>query len=191
VRPETLTSTRIGWAIGLRLMTEIYKSFQAYQAGSDWMPASPLDELAASLRRLHREAGEPSTHEIGKGISYSHTTVAQALKGAKCPSWPVVKALVTYLDGDIEIFRMHWVAVRDAEDPLPESAATAADGGGQAAVPVASDMVRSGSEVDPAGNAGEHVVLRWKTRLETVEFFDEGLALQWIKARMQIGDSDE
>jgi hypothetical protein len=52
-------------------------------------------------------------------------------------------------------------------------------------------MVRAGSGGDPARDASERVVLRWKTRLETIEFFDEGLALQWIKARMQIGDSDE
>lgn len=33
------------------------------------MSGGLLDELAAALRRLHRQAGEPSTHEIFLAIS--------------------------------------------------------------------------------------------------------------------------
>jgi transcriptional regulator with XRE-family HTH domain len=79
------------------------------------------DDLAAALRRLHRAAGEPSTHEIGKAIGYSHTTVANALRGRRRPTWRVLKAVVTYLEGDLETFRAHWIAVRDLEEPLEDS----------------------------------------------------------------------
>jgi hypothetical protein len=154
------------------------------------MPGGPLDELTAALRRLYRDAGEPSTHEIGKGISYSHTTVAKALKGAQCPSWPVLEALVTYLNGDLEKFRWHWVAVRDAQDPLPDGVMSSPHGGEQLVLESGSGLARAEGEGTPTGH-GERVVLRWKTRLETIEFLDEALALQWIRARMQIGDVDE
>ena len=80
------------------------------------------DELAglvASLRRLHRDAGEPSTHALAKSTGYSHTTIARALRGTHRPTWPVVNALVAALGGDPATFRREWVDVRDAEDPLP------------------------------------------------------------------------
>lgn len=151
------------------------------------MPGGPLDELAAALRRLHRRAGEPSTHEIGKGINYSHTTVAQALKCTRCPSWPVMTAIVTFLAGDLEEFRAYWVAVRDAQDPLPADTSKLA--------PSLRQLRHDEAQVDDAPGTpptgSERVVLRWKTRLETIEFLDEGLALEWIKARMRMGDEDE
>jgi hypothetical protein len=148
-----------------------------------------LDELAAALRRLHRQAGEPSTHEIGKKINYSHTTVAHAFKGARCPSWPVTKAIVTYLDGDLDEFRAYWIAVRDALDPLPEKIPKP----GLTTQQLQRDQSQGRAD-DTGGDpspGGERVVLRWKTRLETIEFLDEGLALEWIKARMRLGDEDE
>jgi hypothetical protein len=149
-----------------------------------------LDELTAALRRLHRDAGEPSTHEIGKKIRYSHTTVAKALKGTRCPSWPVTEAIVAYLNGDIEKFRSYWVAVRDVQDPLPDGVAPSTRGEDRRALETGGEIVPAEGKDAPSGH-DERVVLRWKTRLETIEFLDEGLALQWIKARMRIGDSDE
>jgi hypothetical protein len=149
------------------------------------MGNSPLEDLAAALRRLHRLAGEPSTHEIGRKINYSHTTVAQALKAERCPTWPVFRAVVTCLGGDLQEFRSYWIAVRDAEDPLP-SLPVPTDSGHE--VPQA-----AGDEAPPDGATGadDRVVLRWKTQLETIEFFDKGLALQWIHARAWTGDPDD
>jgi hypothetical protein len=92
------------------------------------MDRSPLEELAVALRRLHRSAGEPSTHVIGRKINYSHTTVAVALRMARCPTWPVLRAVVTFLDGDLEEFRSYWIAARDAEDPLLGSHAPSGHG---------------------------------------------------------------
>lgn len=56
----------------------------------------PLAVLTVALRHLHRRAGEPSTREIGKAISYSHTTVAKILKdhvarpGGLSKRWSVI-----------------------------------------------------------------------------------------------------
>jgi len=83
------------------------------------MSGRPPDELSLALRHLHRRAGEPSTREIGKAISYSHTTVSHALNGSRCPSWRVVERIVGHLGGDVEEFRLLWLAVRETEDPLP------------------------------------------------------------------------
>jgi hypothetical protein len=79
----------------------------------------PLADMSAALRHLHRQAGEPSTREIGGAIKYSHTTVAQALGGSRRCSWKVIEKIVVYLNGDVEIFRRLWVRMRDAEAPLP------------------------------------------------------------------------
>lgn len=150
------------------------------------MSDAPLDDLTAALRRLHRDAGEPSTHEIAKKIKYSHTTVAQALKPTRRPTWPVLEALVKHLGGDLGVFRAYWIAVRDIEDPLPLP-----HNGQSGIVQSAKDETGAHSEDHLEGSVDGRVVLRWKTKLETIEFFDEGLAWRWIKARMQRGDSDE
>jgi len=62
----------------------------------DPMPGRPLDTLAAALQRLRRQAGYPSTRTIGRAISLSHTTVAQALNGSRRPKWEVVERIVCY-----------------------------------------------------------------------------------------------
>jgi GGDEF domain-containing protein len=85
----------------------------------------PLTSLTGELQRLHRHAGEPSTHKIAKETGYSHTTVAKALKGDTCPSWAVLSGIVTTLGGNVEQFRSHWIAVRDSQQPLNESPLTA------------------------------------------------------------------
>jgi hypothetical protein len=79
----------------------------------------PLDDLAAALHRLRRRAGEPSMRQIAGAIRYSHTVVADAFKGLRCPTWPVLKAIVMHLEGDPQVFMYCWLAVRDQERPLP------------------------------------------------------------------------
>jgi hypothetical protein len=153
------------------------------------MDSTPLEELSAALRRLHRAAGEPSTHEIARRINYSHTTVAQTLKMKRCYSWPVLESIVKGLGGDIEEFRSYWIRARDAEDPLPGISLPGAltDEVAQLLNNERSD----GPHEMPPGAADGRVVLRWKTRLETIEFFDRELALQWIKAHTRKGDQGE
>ena len=153
------------------------------------MSGRPLDELAAALRRLHRSAGEPSTHEIGKRIGYSHTTVAQAFKGTRCPTWPVLEVLVTYLGGDPAEFKSYWIATRDAEDPLPGThpAPITLSYGSE----LSTDAIDSDNDPrSDANGSAQRLVLRWKNELETIEFFDERLAMHWIKTRMQTDETD-
>jgi hypothetical protein len=47
------------------------------------MSSGSLDELAAALRRFHRQAGESSTHEIFLVIS---RTAVPAGEGRTCPA---------------------------------------------------------------------------------------------------------
>jgi Helix-turn-helix domain len=82
------------------------------------MASNSQEVLAAELRRLHRSAGEPGTRQIAKAIKFSHTTVAQALNGSRCPKWNAIEAMVRHLGGDAEVFLPLWQAVRDAENPI-------------------------------------------------------------------------
>lgn len=153
------------------------------------MGSTPLEELSTALRRLHRASGEPSSHEIARGINYSHTTVAQALKMRRCPTWPVLESMTKWLGGDIEEFRSYWIRARDVEDPLPGINPTdgLADGIAQL---LGNERSGHPDEISP-GTPEDRVVLRWKTRLETIEFFDRELASQWIRARIREGDQGE
>jgi hypothetical protein len=83
------------------------------------MAGNPQEDLAAQLSRLHRSAGEPGTRVIARAINFSHTTVAKALNGSRCPRWDAIEAMVRHLGGDVEAFRPLWQAVRDAESPIP------------------------------------------------------------------------
>ncbi|MEU6729081.1 WD40 repeat domain-containing protein [Nonomuraea wenchangensis] len=80
--------------------------------------SSPLDVLRGSLKRLHRESGEPSTREIARrtGRVISHTTVSLVLQCRKNPRWQLLEIIVQALDGDVEEFRQLWISVRDSED---------------------------------------------------------------------------
>jgi hypothetical protein len=80
----------------------------------------PLRDLVLALRQLHRYAGEPSSREIAKATNYSHTAVAKAMNGDRCPSWPVLRAIVGSLQGNEDRFRELWVAVRDTAAPLAQ-----------------------------------------------------------------------
>jgi len=93
----------------------------------DPMPGRPLDTLAAALQRLRRQAGYPSTRTIGRAISLSHTTVAQALNGSRRPKWEVVERIVCYLGGNVEQFRPCGCCTRNREGPCLRRA-TPADG---------------------------------------------------------------
>jgi hypothetical protein len=84
----------------------------------DPAPGKPLDTLAAALQRLRRQAGDPSTRTIGRAVSHSHTTVAQALNGSRLPKWEVVEQIVRYLRGDVEQFRTLWLAALETEKAL-------------------------------------------------------------------------
>jgi hypothetical protein len=143
-----------------------------------------LRDLSAALRRLHRQAGEPSTRTISRAVGYSHTTVAQALNGSRCPSWPLLEKVVIYLGGTPAEFLRRWIDVRNAETPLPdlppaESSADLSQRDDGETLGAEIPYERSINIEDP------DVVLRWRTTEGTYEFFSERLALQWIILQSQ------
>lgn len=152
------------------------------------MADQELSDLRTLLRRLHREAGEPSTRDIGKAINYSHTTVAQLLNGSSCPAWTTLQALVSYLGGDSVEFKRLWIAARNAEDPrsVGEDKTTTAKVEEQT-------VYRDGTE------RLRRTVLRLTrttsrdgSRSEELEIFDQQLAREWIKSYLQEdGDASE
>lgn len=88
------------------------------------VPDGPVEELTLALRHLHRRAGEPSARVISKTVDYSNVTVHNVLYGRATCRWPTLEAIVRHLNGNVEQFRLLWLAARQAEDPLlpePES----------------------------------------------------------------------
>jgi WD40 repeat protein len=82
-------------------------------------PTPPLDALRDRIKRLHREAGEPSTRDIASGThkAISHTTVANVLRCQDLPRWGQVELTVEFLGGPecVEEFKQLWLAAREFE----------------------------------------------------------------------------
>jgi hypothetical protein len=91
-------------------------------------PGRQLDLLRDRLRRLHLHAGKPSTREIARHIgssAISHTTVHSVLRCARCPRWGNLELIVEALGGDIEEFRLIWMAMQESSH-LPAAGHTEA-----------------------------------------------------------------
>ncbi|GGL12197.1 hypothetical protein [Streptomyces flaveus] len=133
-----------------------------------------LADLSAKLRRLHREAGEPTTRVIGKAIGYSHTTVAKALRGASCPSWIVLEKIVVQLRGDAHEFKRLWILARDELAPLPPVPGTRVDSEPTLAMAVESSPSYIRSESLP-------VIARVNPNTGDVEFvMTPEVGLEWM-----------
>lgn len=148
-----------------------------------------LGELFAALRELQIQAGEPSTRAIGSAIHYSHTTVAQVLSGEKCPKWPTLLAVVTYLGGDPDEFKRLWVAARTLSDPDAEFvdvSETEIDDETQASSSDEAERPR------PTVLRLTRTTARDGTRSEALEIFDRQLAQEIIKSYLHDdGDASE
>jgi TIR domain len=93
----------------------------AEEDGAARVDSREARELFGQLRRLHVHAGEPSSRVLAeRADGLSHTTVNQALKGRRIPSWPILARIVTALGGDEEEFRILWSAVRDNRGSIDE-----------------------------------------------------------------------
>ncbi|MFD9252081.1 tetratricopeptide repeat protein [Streptomyces bottropensis] len=79
---------------------------------------NPIAQLAAFLRRLRLEAGDPSTREIAKmtGSAISHTAVHQLLAGRRAGRWGPVEVVVEALGGDATEARNLWRRARQYEN---------------------------------------------------------------------------
>lgn len=79
--------------------------------------AGPTHDLLLALRELHLRAGEPSTRVIARCThALSHDTVHRILTGPGLPRWGPLELIVEALDGDVEAFRLLWIAARRRMD---------------------------------------------------------------------------
>ncbi|NKZ02677.1 NBR1-Ig-like domain-containing protein [Actinomadura latina] len=87
------------------------------------------EQFARDLRRLRAAAGNPSFRTMaGKAGSVSHTTLHEAAKGARFPSWLTTSAFVDVCGGDVDDWRARWYEASgagEAED-APEQAGAGA-----------------------------------------------------------------
>jgi hypothetical protein len=79
-------------------------------------PPGPSHDLFLALRELHLHAGEPSTRWIARstGGKISHDTVHRTLTSTHLPRWDPLELVVKALNGDVETFRVLWMAARRA-----------------------------------------------------------------------------
>lgn len=84
--------------------------------------ATAVTGFAESLRALRETAGNPSFREMaGRSRAISHTTLHEAARGHRLPSWPTVVEFVKACDGDPARFRGPW---EDADHALRTSPTT-------------------------------------------------------------------
>lgn len=75
--------------------------------------AGPCYDLRSELRDLHLRAGEPSMRAIAHAThALSHDTVHRVLAGPGVPRWGPLELIVEALHGDVERFRVLWIAAR-------------------------------------------------------------------------------
>jgi hypothetical protein len=81
-----------------------------------------IEDFAASLRKLRDEAGNPSFRDMsGRSKAISHTTLHEAAKGNRLPSWETTVEFVKACGGDPAAYRERWEnanrAVRSVDRP--------------------------------------------------------------------------
>ncbi|WP_239122935.1 NBR1-Ig-like domain-containing protein [Sphaerisporangium siamense] len=83
--------------------------------------AEAIEDFAAALRELRKSVGNPPFREMsGRSGAISHTTLHEATKGNRLPSWETTVEFVKACDGDPAAYRERWeranLAVRSAGD---------------------------------------------------------------------------
>jgi hypothetical protein len=85
----------------------------------------PLQALKKALHELHLDAGYPSTRDIARGQSFSHSTVHELFTNTKLPNRPLLECVIEVLtahargldlDDQLDRFNALWKAAA-AEDP--------------------------------------------------------------------------
>lgn len=75
------------------------------------------ERFAGELRRLRAAAGNPSFRTMAaKSRTVSHTTLHEAAKGIRFPSWPTTKAFVEVCGGDVDEWRARWYAALGTDE---------------------------------------------------------------------------
>jgi Ig-like domain from next to BRCA1 gene len=78
------------------------------------------DRFAAQLRQLRLEAGNPSFRVMAaRSRTVSHTTLHEAAKGSRFPTWTTTETFVTACGGEVDVWRARWIAALDGDHPEP------------------------------------------------------------------------
>lgn len=86
---------------------------------------NPATTLAAELARLRREAGDPSFRKMAERSGrISHTTLHEAVRGTRFPSWETTREFAKACGADEEPWRRRWVELQSVPEPeSPEPSA--------------------------------------------------------------------
>ncbi|WP_245666665.1 NBR1-Ig-like domain-containing protein [Actinomadura latina] len=77
--------------------------------------AEAIEDFAADLRELRESVGNPSFREMsGRSGAISHTTLHEATKGNRLPSWGTTAEFVKACGADPDAFRERWEAANRA-----------------------------------------------------------------------------
>ncbi|MER7542647.1 NBR1-Ig-like domain-containing protein [Spirillospora sp. NPDC127506] len=77
--------------------------------------AEAIEDFAAALRELRESVGNPPFREMsGRSGAISHTTLHEATKGNRLPSWGTTAEFVKACGADPEEFRERWEAANRA-----------------------------------------------------------------------------
>ncbi|MEV4600053.1 NBR1-Ig-like domain-containing protein [Amycolatopsis sp. NPDC049253] len=80
----------------------------------------PADVLAAELAALRASAGNPSFRKMAERSGcISHTTLHEAVKGTRFPSWETTREFVKACGAEAEPWRARWVELKGVP-PVPE-----------------------------------------------------------------------
>src|SRR3954447_7228961 len=92
--------------------------------------AETIEDFAAALRELRKSVGNPPFREMsGRAGAISHTTLHEATKGNRLPSWETTAEFVKACGADPAAYRERWerasLAIRSASAGDPPSRAGA------------------------------------------------------------------
>lgn len=142
------------------------------------------EELAVPLRRLRREAGDPTYERIAEDSGLCRNTVDNAFNARRLVRWRTVEAIVVALGGDAARWRARWVAARGRLDALKASDAVS-DPGPPAAEPVVQPVAESA--VVPPMRRGRRRLLAVLVGVTTV--FGWGMAVAVLVFGAMDGDA--
>ncbi|MEW2499103.1 NBR1-Ig-like domain-containing protein [Amycolatopsis sp. NPDC047767] len=110
----------------------------------------PADVLAAELAALRASAGNPSFRKMAERSGcISHTTLHEAVKGTRFPSWETTREFVKACGADEEPWRARWVELKGVP-PVPEPVAVAQVSEAPVSAAEASAVEASAVEAGPA-----------------------------------------
>ena len=74
-------------------------------------------DLIDALHDLHHQAGWPSLRVLAREVGCSHTTVSTVFSSPRLPTWGVLELVVEAMGGDVDEFRLLWLAAGSPDQP--------------------------------------------------------------------------